>query len=286
MKQRTAILLSLFLVLAGTGCASAKRDSYATYSRNGTAQLTNLTVQLQPQESVDVRGVYDANDSVGTGGMMYSGAAGAGGAVAQLLIHAAVSSTAQERKLAAQQSEADKVLIPFQEHLALLSAQSLLHTDSRYSFGEQAPSGDAQLLSRPIFYLTQDSRRVSVIHVVEVRGANPKGDPIYSNVIEVLGPLLPQDSATEVLLSSTELGLEQQIVELYRQSLDLAVRDVRREFATASSPQQTFRIEGSDMARVERGSGLVSDCKFQAIRNLRGWVIAFPTEPLEDCEIS
>ncbi len=265
------------------------RDDYVKHKPAELSVDSVVTVRFEPNSGITVRGAYDPNNSTGAGGVLYSGAAGAGGLLAQVLVHAAVADNAQEAKLEKQQEQADQVLQPFQSQITHLTTADLLHSDSRYIFGEKADPGGLILQSKPIFYLSPDKRQVSVVHVVEVQDPAATKNKItkYTNIVEVLGPVLATDTAETDLLSNTSLSLNQQIRWLYHQSLDLAMRDIHGTWAANATEQASHRIRSGDVTRIERGTILQSDCSSQVIRNLRGWIIAFPLDTdAEVCDLN
>lgn len=59
--------------------------------------------------------------------------------------------------------------------------------------------------------------------------------------------------------------------------MDLTIRDLYDEWQNAAAVEESHRIPRDQTVRYERGTLLQASCNHQIIRNLRGWVIAFPT---------
>jgi hypothetical protein len=291
------MLLTAILVIGG--CASPQKPDYTRFQKSaelaqGEPSETPLNILFVSPGPVDVRGVYNPDDNIGGNGMLYAGDAGAGGMLAQVLIHAAISSSAQDKKLAEQQKQANKILEPIQDLITKIDTTMLEHESPHYRFVTTAPD-DAVLVvrSQPIFFVSQDFTTFSVRNMVEVstlaaptkkqRGKKKKSTS-YENLIEVIGAPVAKGSELELYRKDDGKELDAIFSDLYRISLELLIADFQDKYATGT-PQVSFRFTQGEHSRFERGNVLQSDCNRTLIRNLRGWLISFntPQDPQKSC---
>lgn len=260
-------------------CATKNLDDYTRYKAN--KKINNflegsLVINLDYTNSIDFRGIYDANNSVGNIPIMYSGAAGIGGFFAQVMTHAAMSSSAQNSKLSAQQLEANKKLVPLQNILTDFKEISLIHKNEHYVFLERGSEIDQIFIeSNPIFYLSQDLSCITLKH--KIQAFQPKSKKaFYQNMIEVISAVLPIDNSYTFLKENNGEQLKAITTKLYQESLSLAVSDLKGQYNTIGSTQKSFRFYQGGKLRIERGSNLYNGENKNIIRNLRGWIISYP----------
>lgn len=285
--------LMLVFVVFTAGCASPQSPDYKRFHKQDslaaepeTTGGNPISVIILEPEKLDIRGVYDPNDSLGQGGIMYSADAGAAGMLAQVLVHAAASTNAQKKKLADQQNRANKVLEPLQDLISPMNSQLLIHSDPGYSFATTQPAAPGKVLhSKPIFFVSQDLSTFSVKHMVEIyehaapktKGKKKTQQPqraVYSNIVEVIATPVAKDKALEIYRGNDGAQLKVILSDIYRQSLAMALADMRGTYPAAGS-QQSYKFAQGDLQRFERGTLLKAECKQTTIRNLRGWLITF-----------
>jgi hypothetical protein len=226
---------------------------------------------------VDFRGAFDSSQAVEHAPMMYQGGAGAGVFLAQIFTHAAISSSMQKDKLSKQQVQANKVLAPIEKLLKNLSQESLVHDSDLYTFFNESESdGNIILTSLPIFFMSQDMASITLKHVVTVQQANQKG-MLYQNVIEVISPVIATHDLNEELKKNGGMRLNKITKSLYEYSLSLALADLKGEYNNSESLQESFRFHQGNQLRFERGVSIKNDESNSVIRNLRGWLVAFPS---------
>jgi len=273
-------IITAFVVLLLSACAQHKYDDYSLHVESEHAldvTVEKLYVDLQTNAPVALRGVYDNDNAIKSGNIMYDGSAGAGGVIAQILTHAAINSNMKNSKLSKQQIEANKVLEPFQGILKGYTQDALIHdgNDYRFLFKDVGNNSSSLILdSYPVFYMSQDMRLLTLKHVVKVYRYEDKGI-VYQNLIEVISPLIESGDLIEQLRSEQGSLLKNKLKDLYKDSLSLVISDLKGEYK-ASEAQKSFRIYSGDKMRIERGVGVAKKDDLIVIRNLRGWLVSFP----------
>ena len=279
------LLAVIVVILCLCACSSPKLDDYVKYKVSPQVhELINqkLIIELSDKSSVDFRGVYEPNAKVDSASILYSGDAGVAGVFAQIATHAAMNSSARSVKLSKQQIEANKVLEPFNHVLADFTQGELMHSNKEYSFNEKLDSPqDIYLKSYPIFFVSQDLRTISLKQRILVFRANDK-DPLYQNLIEVVSPAIQGDNPHGLLLQEDGALLKKLTKNLYKESLSFVISDIYGEYKDVTSPQKSYRFYQGESLRVERGVRLESRSESMLIRNLRGWLVAFPNTSVEN----
>jgi len=253
-------------------------DEYSQYlASQQTESLSEkqFYIELEADKTLDFRGVYDSRNSVGQGSVMYAGDAGAGGLLAQVLIHAAISKNAQDAKLSRQQLEANEILAPMQPVLQGINQEILIHDDERYHFSNN--SADIILESQPIFFMSQNMRSISLKHKIKAHQLDAT-KALYENSIEVVSSAIEAEEPYELLRNHDGARLKEIAKDLYEYSLSLALADIAGEYQSEDAKQKSFRFYQGDKLRVERGVSVAQGQDKSVIRNLRGWLVAFPLD--------
>jgi len=272
-------LILLIPILLLCACATNKVDEYSQYlavQQEETLFEKQFLVELEAGKSLDFRGVYDSRNAVDHGSVLYAGDAGVGGLLAQVLVHAAISKNAQNAKLSQQQLEANAVLAPMQPMLEGINQTILIHDSEGYHFSSNN-SADIVLESQPIFFISQNMRSISLKHKVKAHQLDTS-KTLYENSIEVLSSDLDAEEPYELLGSDDGARLKEIAKNLYEYSLSLAVADIKGEYQSGDSKQKSFRVYQGDKLRVERGASVDQGQDKSVIRNLRGWLVAFPLD--------
>lgn len=262
------ILVAVFSLL---GCASPKHDNYVTYKKHDLNSIRGqkLSIALDEERLLDIRGRYSEIATAGQNNVMYSGAAGAAGFLAQIATHAAVSDNAKNEHLKKIQTEANRVLLPHAERLSNLKQSILISDTDRYSFVESKELdhlSELNLVSNPVFYLSQDGRTLSLLHKVALFHEQRLK---YQNIVEIVDIV---DDQVDTSISTDELINSSK--RLYKKSIELVIQDIDQNFLQ-EGVVKTYKFNMPEEFRVERGSLLSSACGYQTIRNLRGWIISY-----------
>lgn len=276
----------LITCLMLTACASKpKQDDYLQHvapSQSVLQESQPVQVLLNAATPLDVRGEYSADDSVNAGNVMYSGAAGIVGMMAQVATHAAISSNMQDSKLSEQQVAANRVLLPLEGVIKATTQQHLQQPSSSVAYTDDATATQL-LVSRPIFYMSQDASTVSLRHMVTLQQQNKKGKGkptvLYQNVIEVYAPSVSNEkskAAIEHWKDNKGALFLQTTQSLYAKSMAIVLDDIRGKI-TSTGQQKTISFAYGKITRTERATLLSNDCHYTTVRNLRGWLMSIPT---------
>jgi hypothetical protein len=278
MKKSIYLIVMILL-----GCAAPQKDDYITYIKKAPPSsllVTSFPVSLEGGQ-LDVRGEYDSDDAFDHNAIMYSGDAGLVGMLAQVATHAAISNNAQNARLSEQQLQSNKVLEPLSDILKTMTTELLHFNAEDISWEAEFSGSDAPpLISKPIFFMSQDARVLSLKHIVSLKSTDKvsrtkKAQLIYSNLIEVLAAPVDVEAPLEYWLSDDGQQFKIAIKSLYKQSLQLALSDIKGELQQQSTAE-TFKFQLQNKLRFERGNRLIVGCNQLVIRNLRGWILVLP----------
>lgn len=282
------ILLPL-LCLSLVACSGSrpKTDDYMTHVATNLklAESQPLIVQLDVQQPLDVRGEYNPANGIEGGQMMYMGNAGIVGLFAQIATHAAVNSNLQDAKLSQQQQTANNVLRPLESALSTMTNQLLVHQSDRIQFNG---SGADVIQSKPIFFMSQDSKTLILRHLVTIElpaaKSSRKAATRYQNIIEVASTSNTEAKPSEYWTAEQGATFKQTATALYEKSLQIVWDDVQGKLGKNVS-DQTLSFQFGSQVRTERGKLLQQDCNYALIRNLRGWLMAIPTAALQNSPV-
>lgn len=252
-------------------CASPKRDDYVKHQTNSKqiSQINkqNITIILEPTSGLDFRGIYESDRSIDSPQMLYYG-------VGDLVGHAIAISNMKEEKLKAQQAKADSTLDPIRSILISQIHDDLITNAEGYTF-----NGEAKYLvhSKPIFFFSNDLKSLSIKHVISIENPEIKSKKkrtVYQNIVEVLSA--PIDSATpsEILLADNGAYVYEAAKTLYQDSLDIAFNNLN--LTNGPMRQVNHKFYQGNKERFERGEILKESCEMTVMKNLRGWLIAYP----------
>lgn len=280
--MRFAIAVLMLLLLSG--CAAPKTDDYIRHIQSTSASqqwVSPLPVYLAAAQ-IELRGEYDSNNATEQLNVLYAGDAGIVGFMAQVAAHAALSNNAQNSRLSEQQLQANKVLEPLAEQLHQLHTVQLTYQTPELSWLAQADPKALYMVSKPIFFLSQDARVLSLKHIVQLEPAaavvaGKKATALYSNLIEVVAEPLTAERSIEYWQADQGAALIGTMQAMYQQSMALALADVKGQLKQ-DTQAETFRLAIADKLRIERGNRISASCKQLVFRNLRGWILAMSAQ--------
>ncbi len=271
--------LPIVFVLFLCACTQHKYDDYAKYIENSeplNVFSERLFVNIKGDEPISLRGTYDNNNTIESNQILYAGTAGLGGFVAQVMTHSAINSSMKSGKLSLQQAEANQILKPFENILLKYTQESLRHDGYGYQFLASEPTEDGFIIdSYPVFYMSQNMASLTLKHVVKVYRFEDEG-VFYQNVIEVISPTIESEDIAHDLVENDGALLKNTLSNLYKNSLSMVVADLMGEYKSSNSIQKSYRIHSGDNMRVERGINVSENNGMLVIKNLRGWLVAFP----------
>ncbi len=286
------IIISLSFSLLACSTKKAKTDDYLQYVATNSFFHQNpppMSIRLPEQEPIDIRGAYDPNNQVQGTQILYSGSAGLGGMLFQVATHAAISQNQQNNKLSEQQIQANAVLLPIKAVYSTMTNKDLLFTHPKLSFNKTNSAEIYIIENKPIYFLSQDSRTLTLRNIVYI--SDPKQKPIlgkkkvdsslYQNIIEVTAMSLVSDKPNSEWHADNGALLKKTLQQLYVKSIDIALSDINGKLNIVKADETLSFTQGKTQ-RTERGKLLQLECEYSLIRNLRGWLIAVPSASFQN----
>jgi hypothetical protein len=286
------IIISLSLSLLACSAKKPKTDDYLQHVATNSFFHQNpppMSIRLPEQEPIDIRGAYDPNNQVQGTQILYSGSAGLGGMLVQVATHAAISNSQQNNKLSEQQIQANAVLLPIKAVYSTMTNKDLLFTHPQLSFNKTNSAEIYIIENKPIYFLSQDSRTLTLRNIVYI--SDPRQKPIlgktkvdsslYQNIIEVTAMSLVSDKPNSEWQADNGALLKKTLQQLYIKSIDIALSDINGKLNIVKADETLSFAQGKTQ-RTERGKLLQLECEYSLIRNLRGWLIAVPSASIQN----
>ncbi len=321
-QRCAASLIGLVLTLAAAQGAFAQAQAAAASvdaaavapaaSTAGASPARTWSLRLPTIEKVVFRGgvSHDAA-GMGTAQMMYP-APNPVGLLAAILTHSLVSTSLRESQKSQMQLEADKVLQPFEPVLSTFTNRRLMEEGVRKMAAggpkrvvapAESAGTDWLIESAPVFSMTQDRGALVLDNAVRIFGPGST-KAAYAQTVRVVSsplapmPVLPSPSASAVTapaeaasapeltpmwLESDGRRLIESSVELFAESLDVALEQASASALDATAPHRTFRYAEGGSERMERAQLVSERCGRTLIRTLRGWLMSIPTTGETGC---
>lgn len=283
----TKINYFLILVCGLTlmGCASTpKTDDYTKHVAANSHIHENIgspIFYLAAEQAIDVRGEYDSDSSIASGSMMYQGGAGVGGLLAQIATHAVINNSARDSKLSAAQLKANEVLAPIQQTVDEIKLNQLTNSDtSEYSFTTESNDTDYLVYFKPIFFVSQDFKHLSLKNTVWIkkinkskkRNSKKKIEFLYKNLVSVSSQALSEQEISR--LKEDQHYLINHFKSLLDESLIITSRELKGTYLVQSNTTNMFKVARSDKKQYIRGHQVDSINSKLVLKNLRSWLIA------------
>jgi hypothetical protein len=126
--------------------------------------------------------------------------------------------------------------------------------------------------------MTQDGRALVLENTIVVRRSEVKAGPSNTTTVKVVGLPLPEtDSNVEAYWMADEGDALQTVsVNLLRDSLVLALRDMEVSAASGAADFRTVRYREGGAEKMERARIINESESRLVLRNLRGWILSVP----------
>lgn len=271
-----------------------------------------FNVSFDPKNPITFVGKKSLNgNSQGAGGMMYP-ADTAGVFLVSILAHAAVSGTAEKSRLNKEQEEANKVLEPFSQYIAVVDTDYLsndlpLKTSSsaleKFTFlhgDKQSENSKWQIKVTPIFLMTQskssfllynkmafEDRALIYSKKKKAQKKLKKGalNPYEKLVVIVSDPVLEKDAADYWLRDDAKVFRES-AKTLYLESFQLGVGRQFGSLESAQTKQVTIKYLEDGVKKIERGYVISQTCKRTVFESLAGEIKSVPNLEFATCSMS
>lgn len=281
-------LLSLGFSIALVGCSTTPYQGDNVKHVNALSQNTiseaDLKFNIGEKHRVDLRGSYSNNDTIDAVSMMYDGSAGLVGLLVQVGAQAAMLQGQRDGKLSAQQEEANKKISPLIDitnHISLVE----LTGDYRSKVASLDKEDSDTVNIKPVFFSNGDMNRISLNLTAwsnSLEENNRAQESLkYKNLLKIYSPKLTA-AQSEALASGDRSLISDLLSSLLQTALYITKNDVTGKYSQVKNPVKTYHMEIDSGRKVIRGAYLEEKCGYQIIRDIRSWVIAYPSSADEE----
>ncbi|ABE56433.1 hypothetical protein Sden_3157 [Shewanella denitrificans OS217] len=286
-------LILLCILTALSGCKSPNRDDYISaklLSKADFIQEEQFTFSLESLSAIDVRGEYVNDDSINQPSIMYAGI-GAGGMLAQVVAHAAINSSLQDNALSERQIMANMQIEPISRLVLETKFQDFLgkYQDFYVSIDK---ADNKTIFLKPIYFVSQNLERLSLKMVVWSGKKNKgkrKQNWEYQNLIEVNSRVLNKDEIDKIISGQGKELLDALLMEMSQLALSSLQSEVTgvisQRLLDPSVKPATITIKTGETKEYIRGTIVEHSCRYTLIRNLRNWLIHYPTSQVLSPEV-
>lgn len=274
--------LKLSLVIAMLSPAFAGAD--------GAVPPASWNLRLPADGKVSYRGVVGF-DQAGTGGngMLYP-APNALGLLVAVLAHGAIVESAKNAQKEKMQTDADKVLSPYQDALNTFNTRDLMQRAvSKATAGAGAGTG-ARLIeqnddpgphivvhSAPAFSLTQDQKAIVLENTIGIQMPGAVAASARQSTIRVVSSVRDVEDPLAFWTHNNGEKLKDESAHLVAESLVIALQETSADAKAASAPYRTVRYREGAAEKMERAQVVSTRCDRLLIRTLRGVLMSVPT---------
>lgn len=274
------VMRAAWLLIALSGPAIAQTDS-----QHGEMPIKGkpLALKLPAHKEVVFRGVVNSDEGgMAPGGMMYP-APNPLAFLAAIATHAIIMDGAKQHQTTRQQTEADKVLQPYQTLIEKMDAKAMMNdalassTQGKHLKTVEAaphPPADSILESTPVFWMTADQESIIVDNLLNIRHPGDADKPAYSNVIRVISTA-HNAQAAQAYWTGNGSQLSAIAVKLLAESIDIGLTDANAASSEAK-PFRTIRYYEGGQEKMERAQLLNERCGPMILKTLRGTLMSVP----------
>ncbi|RZM81652.1 hypothetical protein C3B51_07865 [Pseudoalteromonas rubra] len=280
MKKSAKLCMVLALGLTTlSGCKSPKRDDYVTaieLNKSNYIAKHDVRLLLNPELNADIRGRYSHNRSIEQGSMLYAGTPGS--ALVQVFAHAAINSSLQENKLSKQQTAANKEIQPFKDAIGEVSIGKLLSSEHLKKVVNSEEANVNSVNVKPIFFVSGDLSHTSLKLVTWINADDQrkKNARRYQNIIEVHAERFSDEEIRQIRQGTNGELLLSKMSEMLNRAITSLHDDLVGAYAEKTA-QQTLKIISGNRTRFIRGNIIAHNCDYTVLKNLRKWIIHFPS---------
>lgn len=285
------------LLLLGVGaCASYNDKPRIGYKKQSDSVLNGDTIHLNLdfQSGVTFLGYVspEIRELGAPNNAAYPGNNG-GAFLASVFLHAAIAESAQASREKALQEKASQVLKPYRPFLEGVTNADVVERalpalgEGRYGF-KMYDAGSTQhgavLESVPVYFMTQDQNTIILKNAVKMYSSAGESDVIYENLIETHYSIAGETPAEKVWARDGGKHLIDKSIDLFSESIDLAVDDVAGRLAYIDDKNRTLQYLRGQKKVYQRGKRLRQSCDRMLIRTLRGWLKSVPRAVVTETE--
>jgi hypothetical protein len=272
-------LISIFIAIFLVGCGSTPyRDDYAKHVNlleDRYFDDTNIKFSFMGSQSVDLRGLYQKNDTANASPILYQGGAGLIGLLAQIGAHSTIINSQRNEKLAQEQEQVNQSILPL-----INTSKTIMLADlvEEYQSISQEDSTADTIRIKPIFFSNSDMTEFSLTSIVWLPFQETKKkrqEFKYKNLIRVHSQKF-SDSEQEKIANGDEKLLSEIFSSLLNTAIFMAKSELTGKYSKLNKPVETFILKGELNQKVIRGSIVAEKYGYQIIQDLHSWLIAYP----------
>lgn len=253
-------------------------------------------LRLPADGKVSYRGVVGFDQAGTGGGAMVYPAPSAVGLLVAVLAHGAIVESAKNAQKEKMQTEANKVLSPYQDALNSFDSRELMRralgkatsrANGRLIEQNDDPGQDMVVQSVPVFSLTQDQKAIVLDNTIGIQMPGAAAGSVYQSTIHVVSGAKEVDEPLAYWTSNNAERLKEESAQLVAESLVIALQYIAVDAKTQSAPFRTVRYREGSVEKMERAQVLSTVCERLLIRTLRGLLMSVPVSgnsaPAQGC---
>ena len=248
---------------------------------------SSWTLRLPEEEKVLYKGVVNFDGAGGNTGSMLYPAPNAAGFVAAVITHGILNESVKNSQKNKLQEAADKVLLPYQPVLASYSHKDLMQrglekiptsgNKKLVEFSEK-PDANWSVESMPVFLITQDQSAIILENSISIYAPGAKSAAVYQSTVKIVSQPKSATDLTSFWTADNGKKLKEESVDLFAQSVDIALREAANMANPNNNAHKTFRYLEGGAKKTERGQLISEQCDRVIIKTLRGTPMSIPTQ--------
>ena len=280
--HRAILAIASFALSAGTIPVCAAEEIPADREMS----IPALSMRVPKEDLVSFAALANEDSVTGQpGSMMYAGPAPA--ALVGVIAHGVIESHRQAKEKKNKNSLSDLVLAPYQHSLSHFTNAELMRRalDGLTTHGDKALIGFSEragpgwlIECLPQFFMTQDARALVLQNSIVIHSPDAASPATFKNVVEVVEE--PRDTVGKDTENTWMIQdgafLASASVDLLRESVDLALREIHGDFAGHAAAYHTVRYPRGGAERMERAQILSESPQRLVLKTLRGWIMSVP----------
>jgi hypothetical protein len=274
-------LISIFIALFLVGCGSTPyRDDYAKHVNLLDGQYfddTSVEFSFIGSQSVDLRGLYQKNDTANASPILYQAGGGLIGMLAQIGTHSTLINSQRNEKLAKEQEQVNQSILPLINISKSIMLTDLVEEYEDKNISQSVPLSE-KIRVKPIFFSNRDMTEFSLTSIVWLPSQGIKSHKQkfkYKNLIQVYSKKLNLSQQEKLIKGDTKL-LAGIFSSLLNTALFITKSELTGTYSKLKRPIETFIIQGEFDKKVIRGSMVAEKHGYQIVQDLHSWLIAYP----------
>lgn len=246
----------------------------------------NWRLLLPTNGKVNYRGVVGFDQAGANGNAILYPAPNAIGFLAAVITHGVLIESAKNEQKEKLQTEANKVLLPYQSALDHFDTHDLMQRalkkpaiQSRVSLLQQADdTGLSNTLKNvPVFSFTQDQKTIILDNTIDIQSPGAAQTAHYQKTIRVVSGVNEVEDPLAYWNNNNGEKLKDESAQLVAESINIALSDINTGSSAVPSPYRTIRFREGSAEKIERAQVLNTHCGRLLIRTLRGQLMSVPT---------